>query len=103
MVALLDALERRGYTVRSRDPGDRRRHVVAMTPAGRVVFRAMTEAVDAFTGRLLGDLNDRERQSLTASLAKVDAAAPRGGAPRGQSLEHARNGCRPHRELPAPA
>src|SRR6202162_6598286 len=41
VVLLLNELEDRGYVARRRDPDDRRRHLVDLTPAGR---RAMSRA-----------------------------------------------------------
>ena len=46
-VILLNGLEEGGYVERRRDPGDRRRHIVAMTKAGE---RALEKADRAFAG-----------------------------------------------------
>jgi DNA-binding MarR family transcriptional regulator len=35
LVALLDSLEKRGFVTRQRDPDDRRRHTISITPEGK--------------------------------------------------------------------
>ena len=70
LVALLDSLERRGLVVRQRDPNDRRRHVVSITPLGddelsrlRVLARRVEEdylaPLDAESRRTLHELLTR--------------------------------------------
>jgi DNA-binding MarR family transcriptional regulator len=79
VVQLLNSLERRGFAVRERDPEDRRRHVVRVTPKGtRALIRA--EAVlEEFTDAVLGPLDEDERAQLRRLLAQAlgnGAAAP---------------------------
>ena len=49
MVELLDTLEARGYARRAPDPGDRRRRLVSITPAGRTTLAQITTAVEDST------------------------------------------------------
>jgi MarR family transcriptional regulator, temperature-dependent positive regulator of motility len=70
-VILLNDLEGDGYVERRRDPTDRRRHIVEMTPAGR---RALEEAeikLETVEGQVLGNLNAAERSQLRDLLAKA--------------------------------
>ena len=74
LVGLLDELEQNGLVERRRDPADRRRHVVSMTPAGRkelARLRAVHETVD---DEFFAALTASERKTLKGLLAKVAAA-----------------------------
>src|SRR3954463_2583384 len=53
MAAVVSELEDRGHLTRRRDEHDRRRNVVALTPAGRDALTRMDAAVDAAQARLL--------------------------------------------------
>jgi DNA-binding MarR family transcriptional regulator len=72
MVALVDALERRGIVARRPSEQDRRRNIVELTDEGRDVFRRAEhrydEAERAFTS-MLGDAGAAElRRALRAVL-----------------------------------
>src|SRR3954470_2029672 len=64
LVTLLNPLEAAGLVTRERDPGDRRRHLVTLTPAGEhhlaSASRAQKEAEDA----LFASLDDDQREQL---------------------------------------
>jgi len=68
LVTLLNPLEADGLVSRQRDPADRRRHVVTLTPAGErhldSAARAQREAEDA----LFSGLDDDQRERLRALL-----------------------------------
>ncbi|TML02751.1 MAG: winged helix-turn-helix transcriptional regulator [Actinobacteria bacterium] len=71
VVQLLNGLEDRGFAVRERDPNDRRRHIVRITPAGVKALVRGDRAVAAATEDALGALDADERAELGALLAKA--------------------------------
>ena len=71
LVGLLDELEEQGLIERQRDPSDRRRHTVRLSPAGAralVRIRALANTLD---DEFLAALTDRERAQLHALLLKL--------------------------------
>jgi DNA-binding MarR family transcriptional regulator len=71
VVLLLNELEAAGFTVRRRDPGDRRRHIVEITPAGRRAIERAEKAQEGIEEELLGDLSQEERTTLGTLLSRV--------------------------------
>ncbi|WP_412542173.1 MarR family winged helix-turn-helix transcriptional regulator [Longispora sp. K20-0274] len=71
MVGAVDALEAAGRVERRRDPADRRRYLVTLTPAGRAALRSATRQADAVTADLLAPLELDERDVLVNLLRKV--------------------------------
>lgn len=73
---LLDRLERRALTVRSRDASDRRVVRTRITKAGLKLLAELDEPVDALHERQLGHMDERELAELRALLALVRARRP---------------------------
>jgi DNA-binding MarR family transcriptional regulator len=77
MVALLDALERRGIVARHSDPADRRRNLVELTAAGAKIHQAgeaIREAVEVeFLTPIDRGSGDQLRRSLRALMAGPEA------------------------------
>ena len=71
VVLLLNELEAAGFSVRRRDPGDRRRHLVEITTAGRHAIERSEKAQEGIEDELLGDLSQEERATLRKLLSRV--------------------------------
>jgi MarR family transcriptional regulator, lower aerobic nicotinate degradation pathway regulator len=73
LVALLDGLEERGLVERKRDPADRRRQMVSITPAGRRQLAAFRKIVKRIEDEFLAPLDESERAALHDLLLRVAA------------------------------
>ena len=78
MVELLDGLEALRYAQRARDPHDRRRYVVTITPAGRSALADLRRAIGEYNERVLSPLTGRERRQLVVTLGKLFATTAEG-------------------------
>ena len=79
----LNAMDSQGLVTRTRDPANRRVHVVELTPAGEAAFLRLAEAATAFDRKLRDGLNDADLDGLTALLGRLasnvaDEQAPTG-------------------------
>jgi DNA-binding MarR family transcriptional regulator len=70
-VIMLNDLEDAGYVERRRDPTDRRRHIVSMTPAGERALELAEHKLETVEGEVLGNLTPAERAKLHDLLAKA--------------------------------
>lgn len=83
VVAALNELAADGYVERAPDPGDRRRNVVTITPAGRARLATLDARVAAVQDELLAPFSPAEREQLTGLLGRLlahhGAVGVRGG------------------------
>jgi DNA-binding MarR family transcriptional regulator len=71
VVLLLNELEQLGYATRQRDPSDRRRHLVQITPAGLEALSASLPGQAAIEDQLLATLDAGERRTLCELLTRA--------------------------------
>lgn len=75
VVGLLNPLEQQGYVSRDRDPADRRRHSVSLTPAGEQHLEAAGNAQRAVEDELFAALTAEQREQLRTLLLALRAPA----------------------------
>jgi DNA-binding MarR family transcriptional regulator len=71
LVGLLDELEDRGLVERRRDPADRRRHIVRLTPAGKRALAKLRALARQLDDDFLASLDEDERARLHALLLRL--------------------------------
>jgi DNA-binding MarR family transcriptional regulator len=70
-VLLLNDLDEHGYVERRRDPADRRRHIVEITPSGTAALAEGERRLEELEEEVLGNLSGAERRQLRDLLAKA--------------------------------
>ena len=71
LVGLLDELEERGFVERRRDPDDRRRHLVSLTPEGRRVSTRLRAIVKRVDDDFFAPLDAEQRETLKSLLQEL--------------------------------
>jgi DNA-binding MarR family transcriptional regulator len=75
-VLLLNDMEAAGHVRRVRDPEDRRRHIVELTPAGAKALAKAERAMEDLEEEVLGPLSADERAQLRDLLDRALSGAP---------------------------
>ena len=71
LVGLLDELEERGLVERRRDPNDRRRHIVRLTPEGTRALAKLRALARELEEDFFASLDEDERVQLHALLRRL--------------------------------
>ena len=82
VVLLLNELEAARWSIRRRDPEDRRRHLVEMTAAGRQALERAEQARENLEEEILQGISPAERATLYRLLSKVAEAVLQPAEPR---------------------
>jgi MarR family transcriptional regulator, transcriptional regulator for hemolysin len=69
----LNAMDAQGLVTRTRDPANRRIHVVTLTPDGEAAFLRLRDAAAAFDRRLRDGLTDTDLDGLAVLLGRLAA------------------------------
>ncbi len=69
--SLLSGLERDGLVARVRDPNDRRRMLVELTPAGARALKRLDRRIEAAQEALVGPLSPADRRELQRLLTQL--------------------------------
>ena len=72
IIGVLDDLQERGLIHREPDPGDRRVHLLDLTPAGRRLHGKVRQAIRREEERFLARLEPPDREALLRSLQSLD-------------------------------
>jgi len=73
LVALLDSLEERSLILRQRDPHDRRRHVVSITPAGKRELSRIRALIKRLEDDFFAPLDPENRKAFHELLERLAA------------------------------
>lgn len=80
MITVIDRLEQAGLVLRERDPADRRRYALRLTPDGVSVLRTMLASALWADARLLAPLSPPDQRRLNSALGRI-APEPTGRPP----------------------
>jgi DNA-binding MarR family transcriptional regulator len=75
LVALLNDLESAGLAGRRRDPADRRRHIVEISPPGTRLVNEVYASMAAVDAELFADLDPSEIATLQGLLGRIKSSA----------------------------
>jgi DNA-binding MarR family transcriptional regulator len=93
LVTLVDILERAGLVERRRDPADRRRYALEVTPRGKLAVVRLREINREANEELLAPLDEHEREQLAELIGRVvrhHTGQPEPGRPDDHPEPHAR-------------
>ncbi|WP_026924941.1 MarR family winged helix-turn-helix transcriptional regulator [Glycomyces arizonensis] len=77
LVGLADRLQDLGALTRERDPGDRRRQVLALTADGTALLKSCNRIAEAIDTDLTADLDPADAAALRRALAAMTGFEPR--------------------------